>query len=52
MSFMNRRTVKDRRDVEKIDIDKKLSWLISLWLLDKLIMLLMFLFLRWKNKNI
>jgi hypothetical protein len=46
MSFMNRRTVKDRRDVEKIDIDKKLSWLISLWLLDKLIMLLMFLFLR------
>ena len=46
MSFLNRRTTTDRRDVEKIDIDKKLSWLISLWVLDKLIMLTMFLWLN------
>ena len=38
--------VSDRRNPEKFNIDRKLSWLISLWLLDKLIMLLMFLFLR------
>ena len=46
MSFLNRRGGKDRRNPEKFNIDRKLSWLISLWLLDKLIMLLMFLFLR------
>ena len=46
MSFINRRKGKDRRNPEKFNIDRKLSWLISLWLLDKLIMLLMFLFLR------
>ena len=46
MSFINTREGKDRRNPEKFNIDRKLSWLISLWLLDKLIMLLMFLFLR------
>ena len=46
MSFLNRREGSDRRDPEKFNIDRKLSWLISLWLLDKLIMLLTFLFLR------
>ena len=46
MSFLNRREGKDRRNPEKYNIDKKLSWLILLWLLDKLIMLLMFLFIK------
>ena len=46
MSFMNRRKGKDRRNPEKFNIDRKLSWLISLWLLDKLIMLIMFMFFK------
>ena len=46
MSFINRREGSDRRNPEKFNIDRKLSWLILLWLLDKLIMLLMFLFIK------